>query len=235
MKKVELARGIYQFIFEPTSHFLYGNNILAILRGKKALLIDAGFESQIAEVIEELSREQVIVEGIILSHFHQGHVSGLKALQGVTVYGSSYFRQTLEQWCPAEEINYYVPTVLVERVKRIKYGSHVVELISNPGQTICTLMIKIDGAFLYVADELIYSADEALVLPSVNKDNMINLYVSVHNLSKFSKATIVPGHGQAITDPAKIEQDTKKVCLYLSEIIKQEEELTVQAASKYAC
>ncbi len=235
MKKVEIAQGIVQFIFEPTAHFLYGNNIIAVLRGKKALLIDTGFDFQIAQVIEELNRERIIIEKVILSHFHQGHVGGLKALQGVTVYGSGYFKQTLEQWCPAEEMNYYTPTILVERIKRIKYGSHVVEILSNPGQTVCTLMIRIDDTILYVADELIYSADEALVLPNVTKDNMINHYVSVYNLSKFSRATIVPGHGPAITDSVKIEQDIRNVCHFLSEIISHEEEISVPTVTRYAC
>jgi hypothetical protein len=96
-------------------------------------------------------------------------------------------------------------------------------------------MIRIDEKFLYVADELIYSSDEALVLPNVTKDNMINHYVSVYNLSKFSQATIVPGHGQAITDCVKVEQDIRSVCHFLSEIINHEEELSIPAASRYAC
>ncbi len=235
MKKVELARGIYQFIFEPTDNSQYGNNIIAVLRGKKALLIDAGFEFQMVQVIEELSRERVIVEGVILSHFHQGHTEGLKVLQGVTVYGSSYFKQTLEQWCPVEDMKHYTPTIMIERIKRIKYGSHMIEIISNPGQTICTLMIRIDDNILYVADELIYSAEEILVLPNVTKENMINLYVSVHNLSKFSQATIVPGHGPAITDSVKLEQDIRNICHFLSEIISHEEDPAVLTASRFAC
>ncbi len=230
MKKVELARGIYQFIFDPTTHSLYGNNIIAVLRGKKALLIDTGLEFQIAQVVEELNRESIVVEGVILSHFHQGHVSGLKALQGVAVYGSSYYKKTLEQWCPVEDINYYIPTILIERVKRIKYGRHSIEIISNPGKTICTLMIRIDETILYVSDELIYSSDKTLVMPKVTNDNMINHYLSVYNLSKFSQATIIPGHGQAITDSVKAEQDINSVCQYLSEIISHEEELSAATA-----
>ena len=235
MKKVELARGIYQFIFEPTAHSMNGNNIIAILRGKKALLIDAGYEFQMIQVVEELSRERIIVEGVILSHFHQGHIEGLKALQGVTVYGSIYFKQTLEQWCPVEYMDYYTPTVMIGRMKKLKYGSHVVEILSNPGQTNCTLMIRIDENILYVADELIYSAEEALIMPDVTKENMINHYLSVYNLSKFSHATIVPGHGPAIADSVKVEQDISHICHFLSEIISHEEELTVLTASRYAC
>lgn len=235
MKKVELARDIYQFIFEPTDHFRYGNNIIAVLRGKKALLIDAGYKFQMIQVVEELKRERVIVEGVVLSHFHQGHIEGLKSLQGVKVYGSSYFKQTLEQWCSVENINDYTPTVMIERMKKIKYGRHEVEIVSNPGQTYCTLMVRIDDNILYVADELIYSEDEILILPQVTKENMINHFISVYNLSKFSQATIVPGHGPAITDSAKVEQDIKNICHFLSEIISHEEELTISTVSRYAC
>ncbi len=236
MKKVELARGIYQFIFEPTAQFQYGNNIVAVLRGKKALLIDAGLEFQMAEVAEELNRDGIYVEGVILSHFHQGHVRGIKALQGVTIYGSCYYRQTLELWCPPEEWNYYTPTIQVGKGKRIKYGSHVIELLSNPGQTICTLMVRIDEEFLYIADELTYSSDSVLVLPRVTKDNLINHYVSVYNLAKYSNATIIPGHGRAITDSERIEKDIDDVCQYLCEIISHDEVLSVeQATSKCAC
>lgn len=236
MVKVQLDRGIYQFIFEPVANFRYGNNIIAILRGKKALLIDTGYEFQVQQVIEELNKEEVSVEGVILSHYHQGHIQGLRSLQGVTVYGSSYYQQTLEQWCPVEEMNYYTPTILIERMKRIRYGSHILEIISNPGQTICTLMIRIDNNFLYIADEVIYSAEGDLVLPRVTKDNIINLYVSANSLGKFSKATIIPAHGLSITDPTKIEQDIRDICLYLCEILSHEEELSVeQATSKCAC
>ncbi len=96
-------------------------------------------------------------------------------------------------------------------------------------------MIRIDDNILYVADELIYSAEETLVLPNVTKENMINLYVSVHNLSKFSQATIVPGHGPAITDSVKLEQDIRNICHFLSEIISHEEDPAVLTASRFAC
>ncbi len=228
MKKIELSQGVIQYIFEPIEDKKYGNNVIAIISGDKAFVIDTGYTNQTEEVENDLKDTGISIESVIISHFHEGHIQGLRKLRGVTVYGSSYYHQTLNQWLPTEEQRYYIPTINVDKNLKIKFGEHTIELIHNPGHSLCTLLIKINEQYLYIADELIYAPDGEPILPSVTRDNIINHYVSVHNLVKYNKYAFIPGHGATIRDSQQIVRDTKNVCHYLCEIISHDDEITVE-------
>lgn len=232
MKKTELSKGIIQYTFEPIEDKKYGNNILAIISGDKAFIIDTGYSNQTEIVENDLKDAGISIEGVIISHFHKGHIHGLRKLMGVSVYGSIYYQETLNQWMPTEEQKYYIPTVKIDKSQKILFGKHVLELIHNPGHSLCTLLIKINEQFLYIADELIYAPDGQQVLPRVTKNNIINHYVSAHNLAKYSKYVFIPGHGEAIRDLHQIITDTKNVCHYLCEILSHDDEITVDEAMK---
>jgi glyoxylase-like metal-dependent hydrolase (beta-lactamase superfamily II) len=232
MKKVELAGGIYQYIFEPVADTLYGNNIIAVIRGNGAILIDAGYEFQTEEVKKDLASTNISIEGVIISHFHEGHIQGVKSLQGITVYGSSYYHHTLDQWVSAADRGYYIPTEKVDKTRKILFGEHMLELIHNPGHTLCTLLVKIDNRFLYVADELIYATEGEPVLPYLTKSDIINHYVSVHNLSKLINYCFIPGHGAMKCDQSDIIKDIKNICHYLCEILSNDEEIPVEQATR---
>lgn len=236
MEKVKLSQEIFQYIFEPVGNVHYGNNIIAVINGNKAMLIDAGYEFQAKEVIEDLNKNKILIDSVIISHFHDDHMQGLKLLQGVTVYGSSYYQQTLSRWTPVEEQSYYIPTVTVDKNLKFTYGYHTIELIHNAGHSICTLLVKINNEFLFVADELMYSPTGEPLLPSATKDDIINHYVSVHNLRKLSNYIFIPGHGNVIKGQLTIERDAKNVCRYLCEVLSHDEEITVeQATVKCTC
>lgn len=232
MKKIELSEGILQYIFDPVEHTLYGNNVIAILNDDKAMIIDTGFVFQTEEVITDLSKSGISIDGVIISHFHEENIQGLKKLTGVTIYGSSYYQQTLKEWLRAEEQTGYAPTIKVDKNLKIIFGKHTIELIHNPGHSICTLFIKVDDKFLYVADELMYSVNGEPLLPCVTKKDIINHYVSAHNLTKLCNYIFIPAHGNVIAEPHKIIADAKNVCHYLCEILSHDEEITVEQATK---
>ncbi len=232
MKKIELSEGILQYIFDPVEHTLYGNNVIAILNEDKAMIIDTGMAFQTEEVITDLKEAGITIDGVIISHFHEEHIQGLKILSGITVYGSSYYQETLKQWMGTVDQTYYAPTVRVEKNLKIIFGDHTIELIHNPGHSLCTLFVKLDEKYLYIADELMYGVNGAPLLPSVTKNDIINHYVSVHNLTKLSNYIFIPGHGNIIAEPTKIISDVKNVCRYLCEILSHDEQITVEQATK---
>jgi glyoxylase-like metal-dependent hydrolase (beta-lactamase superfamily II) len=231
MKKKELSDGIIQYLFEPMDKVKYGNNVTAIISGNKAMIIDTGFDFQIEEVTKDLEEIGVSIEGVIISHFHENHIQGLKKLSGAITYGSSYYQQTLDQWLPMEEQKFFVPTIKIDKNRKIIFGEHVLELLHNPGHSICTLLIKINERYLYIADEMMYAATGELLLPRVKKNDTINHYVSVHSLMKQSQYIFIPGHGEAIYDQQRIVSDAKNVCHYLCEILSHDEEITVEQAT----
>ncbi|MBP1754993.1 MAG: hypothetical protein H6Q59_1391 [Firmicutes bacterium] len=232
MEKIELSVGIIQYKFDPVEDVLYGNNVIAILSGDKAILIDTGYDFQTEEVRKDLIESGISIEEVIVSNFQKEHVQGMKLLGGITIYGSQYYQPALNQWASAEEQNYYEPTIKIDKSRKIIFGDQVLELIHNPGQSICTLLIKINEKYLYIADELMYATTGEPLLPRVTKHSIINYYVSVHNLAKLSNYIFLPGHGDVIFEQHKIIADTKNVCYYLCEILSHDEEITVEQATK---
>ncbi len=232
MKKTVLSQGVIQYTFEPIEDKKYGNNVIAIISGDKAFIIDTGYTKQIEKVENDLKDSGISIESVIVSHFHEGHIEGLRKLSGVTVYGSLCYQQTLNQWIPTKEQKYYTPTVKVDKNQKILFGDHTLELMPNPGHSLCTLLIKIDEQYLYIADELMYAPDGEPILPRVTKNDIINHYVSVHNLAKYNKYAFIPGHGEVIRDPQQIVKDTKNVCHYLCEVLSNDDEITVDQATK---
>ena len=232
MKKIELSQGVIQYTFEPVDDKKYGNNVIVIISGDKAIIIDTGYTGQTESIKEDLENGKISIDGVVISHFHEEHIQGLKKLQGVTVYGSSYYQQTLNHWAPSEDQKYYEPTVKVDKNRKIIFGEQILELIHNPGHSICTLLIKINETYLYIADELMYATNGDPILPSVTKNNIINHYVSVHNLTKYNKYIFIPGHGEPIWDKHRIINDTKNVCRYLCEVLSHDDEISVDEAIK---
>ena len=232
MKIKELSHGVIQYIFDPVKDKRYGNNVIAIISGDKAIIIDTGYAEQTEEVSKNLLASGIRIEGVIVSHFHEEHLQGLKYLQGVTIYGSSYYQQTLDRWVPLEEQKHYIPTVKIDKNYKICFGEQELELIHNPGHSICTLLVKINERYLFVADELMYAPNGDPILPIVSKNDIINHYVSVHNLTKYKDYILIPGHGEAIEDKRRIVRDSKNVCHYLCEILSHDDEISVEQATK---
>ncbi len=180
---------------------------------------------------KDLIEAGITIEGVIVSNFHKEHIQGRKLLGDVTIYGSQYYQPALNVWLSAEEQRYYEPTIKIDKAREIIFDDQVLELLPNPGQSICTLLIKINEKYLYIADELMYATSGELLLPRVTKHNIINCYVSVHNLAKLSSYIFLPGHGDAICEQHKIIADTKNVCHYLCEILSHDEEITIEQAT----
>jgi glyoxylase-like metal-dependent hydrolase (beta-lactamase superfamily II) len=232
MKKIELSQGIIQYLFEPVPGQCYSNNIVALLNEDKAILIDTGYEYQALKVAEDLKDNNIIIEKVIISHFHRGHVGGLKVLSGVDVYGSSQYNQTLSLWTTPEDIEYYTPTLLVDKNLKIRFGTHEIELIQNPGHTLCTILIKINNQYLHIADELTFTNTGESILPRITKNDVINSYISVHNLKRYSNYTLIPGHGNAINNPDLVDDKVRNVCHYLCEILSHDDYITFEEATQ---
>lgn len=232
MKKIELSMGIFQYKFDSVEDVLYGNNIIAVISGDKAILIDTGYNFQTEEVRKDLMASGITIEGVVVSNFSKEHIQGMKLLEGVSIYGSQYYQPALNQWVSPEEQKYYEPTVKIDKSRKIIFGDQVLELLHNPGHSICTLLIKINETYLYISDELMYATTGELLLPRVTKQSIINYYVSVHNLAKLSNYIFLPGHGDAVVEKHKIIADTKNVCHYLCEVLSHDEEITVEQATQ---
>ena len=201
MLKTELSPNIIHYTFPPRrdkDH--YGDSITAIIDESKAVLIDVGFEDELQQVLDDLSASGITVDKVIISHFHDDHMNGLKLLRNVHVYGSSRFQETLDLWTAKEEHAYFAPSVAVKTPTTVKLGNHTLEIIPSAGHSVCTVLTNIDGKFLHVADEIMYSPDGRPILPSIVSREDIKVQLeSWSKLKDYQGLTIIPGHGAALT------------------------------------
>lgn len=232
MIKKELSPGIIEYVFEPKAGQHFGNRITALINEDKAILIDTGYEHQAIEVVEDLSANQLTIEKVIITHFHDDHMGGLRAMPGIPVYGSSYYRNTLDKWTPKEEHKYFVPTFLVEETVMVKFGVHEIEIIPFPGHSICTILVKINNEYIHIADELMFSNNGEPLLPCITKKEVEMQYRSVNRLRDYRSYIFIPGHGVIIKDQNRIENEIENVSLYLNAILSNDDKITFEEATK---
>jgi len=229
--KKELAPSIVQYMFPPRkeeNH--YGYNIIAVINEKKAVLIDVAFEDEASQVLDDLSANGIMIDKVIISHFHDDHMEGLKLLPNVTVYGSHCYQETLDMWTPKAEHKYFVPTVAVEKTMTIKFGNHILEIIPLPGHSVCTVLVKINEQFLYAADEILYSNDWQPLLPALSSRADIKRQLeSWSKINDYQAFTIIPAHG-SVLEGNKLHKDIQNRSAYAKAILMADGKITYEEA-----
>lgn len=220
MIKTELASGIIHYMFPPKKdEDHYGYNILAIIHEDKAVLIDTAFEDEARQVLDDLSANGIMLDRIIISHFHNDHMEGLKLLPKIPVYGSSRFQDTLDMWTPKEDHKYFTPSIIVDEPMVLELGNHTLEIIPSPGHSVCTVLVKINNQFLHVADEIIYSNEGQPLLPSIESRGDIKRQLeSWGNIKDYHSFTIIPGHG-VVLEGSELHKDLKNRSAYAEAIL----------------
>lgn len=232
MLKRELSPGIIEYIFEPKQGQHFGNRITALIDEDKVILIDTGYKHQTIEVAKDLNENHLEIEKVIITHFHDDHMEGLKVLPNLCVYGSSYYQNTLDRWTPKEEHRYFIPTVLVEESHKIQFGRHQIEMIGFPGHSICTLLVKINDEYVHIADELMFSNNGEPLLPCITKEEVKSQFESITKLRAYMNYTFILGHGDSIKDKSQIENAIENTSLYLKKILSNSDEITFTEATK---
>ncbi|MCL2855814.1 MAG: MBL fold metallo-hydrolase [Defluviitaleaceae bacterium] len=117
MQKKEIAPNIIHYMFPPKvgGSGFFGTVTVALVSENRALLVDAGYEGDGCQIKDDLAKQGIVVEKIVLSHFHDDHMEGAKAFPDAKIYGSRRFQETLDLWTPKEEHKFYTPAVAIEK------------------------------------------------------------------------------------------------------------------------
>ncbi len=232
MFKSELSEGIVRYTFDPLPGKHFGNNIIALIDGNKVLLIDTAYELQALQVLKDIRDSGLGIDRIIISHFHDDHMQGLKVLPKVTTYGSEHYKTTLDMWTKKEEHKYFVPTVPITETYSINFGRHDIVIMPFPGHSLCTLITKINDKYLHIADELMFSNEGKPILPSADPNCIKRHVESLSRLKAFNSYIFLPSHGLEFSGNAKIDKEINSRIAYFNAILSSNSKITYEEAKK---
>ncbi|MCG8571976.1 MAG: MBL fold metallo-hydrolase [Spirochaetes bacterium] len=232
MNKIQIEDNffLYQFPEFPKMHF--GVNLYVLIHQNEALLIDTAFETETKTVIKDLEKNNIKVKKVILSHFHGDHITGLRELSDVEVYGSKNGQKTLDKYTPRDEHHLYLPHFYTEDFSVIHFGEFELQFIAAPGHSDCSINIIINRQYLLVGDNIMTSNDGTPLLPSVLYSNVKNHILALEKLKKYKNYKILPAHGIILRDADIILTSIKNRITYLNNIIVNREYITVDEALK---
>ena len=234
MKKQELTKNIIHYVFPPRLEGgLIPTSATAILNGSKAILIDTGFDSQTPILLADLAVNNIEVEAVIVTHFHDDHMEGLIHFSGIPVYGSRHFQDSLDECIPKENHARCIPSTIVTEPLSLSFGQHNLTLIPFPGHSTCGILINIDNQFLHVGDEIMFAVDGRSLLPcldDITKD--INMHLdSLNKLKDYDKFTIIPSHGD-IFSGEKLAGEIGNRLIYLNALLRSNKNISFEDATK---
>jgi len=234
LKKEKLAENIIHYSLPLNADREFGINVTAIFDGNKVLLIDTGYESDMELLLQDFAENSIEVEGVIISHFHDDHMEGLKLLPGVKSYGSGRFQETLDRWIPEKEHKHYTPSNTIDQDTTIKFGNHIITMIPFPdGHSPCSILTIIDDEFIHMADDIMRSVDGRWMLPCLDegKKQIPCQVKALHNLKEYSTSYIIPGHG-SVFGQEKLTDAVYNLTTYLNAITENDGDISFEEATK---
>ena len=230
MKKIKLAKDLYQYQFPPFAGQHFGFNIYALIKNGEALLIDTAFENQAQSVKADLEHDGIMITDVVFSHFHPDHVSGLPMLNSPRLYGSGLYRVSLERYMPLEKHHYFQDITILTEDSIIEFGGFSLCFKLVQGHAICGLFTIINKQFIHVADDIMTSNDGDALLPSVHVSNVKKHIDSLELLKNYASYTLLLSHGNAITGDSVILMAIEQRQRYLKAILNNNKSISITQA-----
>lgn len=202
MKKSKIKEGIFQYEFvEDKNNPKYVVNITTIIDNRQALIIDTAYSSHAREVKKDLENSGITPVKVILSHFHQDHISGSKEFKGCDFIGSKLYKANFDnckEWCPGEE--FIEPNILVVHNDILNFGNHTIKFLYTLGHCKCSITLIIDDEIMHVGDLIMRTSNGKAILPYICKDGSFKEHIeSLETLLNLNCKTMLFSHGYYVT------------------------------------
>lgn len=219
MEIIKIDKDIYLYRFEKSLGHFIGLNIIIILNGDEALLIDTGYENNFLELKKDLDDKNIKITNVVVSHFHPDHIGGIKYLRDAKIYGSVFAEYTLEKF--NKEFDHLLPNIIVDDEVIIEFGEHILKLDKNIGHSKDGILVTINNKYMYVGDDMVFSHKGKALIPFCAEQIISNHILSIEKIRKEYKGKIIiPTHGEIIKDQNVIGQDLENRLIYLNYILK---------------
>ncbi|MBI9048554.1 MAG: MBL fold metallo-hydrolase [Anaerolineaceae bacterium] len=204
MEKIIITENLIQYQFPPCPQQHFGYNVFAVFDGKRALLIDTGYQEHAALVHEDLSANGIAPEKVIISHFHDDHFDGLRVFQNLQVFGSKSHQITLDLYTPEEDHKLFKPTDIVTDETTFQYGDFHIRFHVIPGHAICGLYTIINDKYIHIGDDIVQSNEDFPLLPTTESHRIPEFINALETLKMYKNHTLLLAHGNPMTGESNI-------------------------------
>ncbi|BCJ88263.1 MBL fold metallo-hydrolase [Effusibacillus dendaii] len=189
----------------PTLYPATTTNVYIIADQGEALIIDGGYENPAAakEIIDYVTKlGNPKVTGILLTHYHQDHSPGAKAL--ADFYQCPIACHALEKEAVEKQISPYTVQITYQEGDMITVGSKQLQVLHTPGHTRGHLSLWLETEKLLVTGDNIVAEGTTWIGPP--DGDLTDYLQTLHRFLELKPALIAPGHGEWVHDTmAKIE------------------------------
>ncbi|XP_067637337.1 beta-lactamase-like protein 2 homolog [Eurosta solidaginis] len=183
----------------PSPMTLQGTNTYLLGTGKKRILIDTGdvdVPEYIAHLDGVLKLEQASLSTIILTHWHQDHVGGVKDVLKVCATGDcqvyKFPRTDTIDLCP--EIPAEIKVQPLQDKQELSIDGAKVKIVHTPGHTTDHIVLTTD-------DGILFSGDCILGEGTAVFEELYDYMQSLHKILEIKPTIIYPAHGNIIEQP----------------------------------
>lgn len=164
----------------------FATNIVILASDDQALLIDSGYERHAIRVVEYLGMHRSI-DTVVLSHEHEDHSFGCRALSGCEVVTAPDFPGEIIENLKVRHVN---------EGDDLKFGPYLLEFRLTPGHSHFHLLIVIDNRIVHAGDLLVYTADGRPTPPYLADSDSLEDHVrSLELLRELEPEIVLTGHG----------------------------------------
>lgn len=232
MKKTKIADGFYQYMFPPLFNQQFGFNIYVLYDNfqNDVLMIDTGSEEQTKTVLNDLTSSNKKVRDVIISHFHDDHIYGLKELSNPNVYGNKNYELTLNKYTNKNDHRYFIPNKIIDNKSELLFGDFKINFLTSPGHSICNIFTIINDKYIHISDDIMSNNDGKPILPSVEYNSIIDHIKSLNLLKKYCGYTFLPSHGILLKDSTVILNDIDNRINYLKNVSNNKNKIPYEEA-----
>lgn len=229
MKKIKLEENMYVYQFEAPAEGRLGTNIHVFTDKKNVLILDAGYEQYLAEVIKDLG-DMTIVE-ILPSHFHPDHIDGIRLVDQPVVYGNKYAEETIKLYM-SDELELLKPTHIINEESTIIFGRFEFKFKHAPGHSDCTMITTINDHYMHIGDLYMTLNDGMDVLPYVKEAGLQQHMTALEYIKDHLTDEFLLSHGAIQLDKHSIIEGLNNRYNYLKTILDSANTCTVEEALK---